>query len=423
MKFFNESKRRTFISANKEYCTIEKHVNAPFVKKIFNCKTGKLAELEISAVGFYRLWLNGQEMTKGFFAPYISNPDQVIYYDVYDVKDLLREEDNVIVALLGNGFGNELDSNLWEFEKAEFRAAPKVYISLKVDGKEVLTTDESFMAFDSAITFDGLRTGERYDARLEREDIHLPVYGDGCYNVVVADTPKGIYKRCNAAPITIQEKIKPVDIVKSQNGGLYDFDYMPANPPVMVMETEDGFIYDFGRVEVGLCKLHIKAKAGQVIDMTFGEYLCNGRIDIRNSGFYYPPTKSSYKGYVQRVIYTCKDGEQEYIPSFTYFGFRYCLVKGIKKEQANKDLLTFCTIHSNVKKRAEFICDNETVNKINECAIRSGLGNLMYMITDCPQREKNGWTSEGHVTAEYMLFNYDCVNTLKEWYFTIQQAQ
>lgn len=413
---------RTYISASNEFNTIDKHVNAPYIKKVFDLNKGKNAEIEISAVGFYRLWINGKEITKGFFAPYISNPDQVIYYDVYDVKELLKEKDNVIVVLLGNGFGNELDNNLWDFEKAEFRAAPKVYLSLRVDGQEVLTTDQSFMAVDSAITFDALRAGERYDARLEIEDIHLPVYNDGYKNVIIADTPKGIYKLCCAEPVTVQEKIKPINIIESKNGGLYDFDYDITKPEIEIIETEDGFVYDFGVIDVGLCKLNINAKAGQVIDMTFGEYCANERIDIRNCGFKFA-TKSSYKGYVQRAIYTCKDGEQEYIPSFTYFGFRYCLVKGITKEQATKDLLTFYTIHSNVKKRAEFACSDEVANKIQECAVRSGLGNLVYCITDCPTREKNGWTSEGHVSSEFILYNNDCVETLKEWYFNIQCAQ
>ncbi len=407
---------RTYISAGKEYNTIEKHIRAPFIKKIFDCPQGKSVKVQISAVGFYRLWINGRELTKGFFAPYISNPDQVVYYDEYAVKEYVKEKDNVVAVLLGNGFGNELDGNIWNFETAEFRAAPKVYLSLEVDGREVLSTDESFMAVDSAITFDGLRTGERYDARLERGDIHLPVY-HGCRKVVVAATPKGVYRRCNASPVTVHEKIPPVSITSAKNGGLYDFE----DSPKLIEETEEGYIYDFGRVEVGLCKLRIDATAGQVVDMTFGEYYCNGKIDIRNSGF--QGRNHSHFGYIQRVIYTCKDGEQEYIPSFTYFGFRYCLVKGVTKEQADEKLLTFHTVHAKVERRAEFTCDNETVNKINECALRSGLGNLIYMITDCPQREKNGWTSEGHVTAEYMLFNYDCVDTLKEWYFTIQKAQ
>ena len=412
---------RTYISASKEFNTIEKHVNAPYIKKVFDCKLGDKAEIEISAVGFYRLWLNGKEITKGFFAPYISNPDQVIYYDLYNIKELLKEKDNVIVVLLGNGFGNELDNNLWDFEKAEFRAAPKVYFSLRVDGEEVLTTDQSFMAIDSPITFDALRAGERYDAHLERDDLHLPIYSDGYKKVIIADTPKGVYKLCNAEPVTVQEIIKPIEIIKSKDGGLYDFDYDINNPQLEIRETEDGFIYDFGVVDAGLCKLNINAKEGQVIDMTFSEYCANDRIDIRNCGFNF--RIKSYKGYVQRAVYTCKEGLQEYIPSFTYFGFRYCLVKGITKEQATKDLLTFYTLHSNVKKRAEFTCSDEVANKINECAIRSGLGNLVYCITDCPTREKNGWTSEGHVSSEFLLYNYDCVNTLKEWYFTIQRAQ
>lgn len=79
-----------YISGGTKFNTNDKNVSAPLIRKLFYIEhAGSKATLYISAVGFYRVFLNGKELTKGFFAPYISNPDDLIYYDVYDVTDIL----------------------------------------------------------------------------------------------------------------------------------------------------------------------------------------------------------------------------------------------------------------------------------------------------------------------------------------------
>ena len=133
-----------YISGGTEFNTRDKNVSAPLLRKLFDIEyVGSKAKLYISAVGFYRVFLNGKELTKGFFAPYISNPDDLIYYDVYDVTDILGKQ-NVICVLLGNGFGNALDCGIWDFDKAPFRAAPKCGLKLFVKEECVLESDESF---------------------------------------------------------------------------------------------------------------------------------------------------------------------------------------------------------------------------------------------------------------------------------------
>ena len=390
---------KQYIAGGTVFNTREKHVGAPLLKRIFAYEgsADETAELEISAAGFYRLFLNGRELTKGFFAPYISNPDHIVYYDEYDVTGLL-EKRNALCILLGNGFNNALDGGVWDFEKASYRSAPKAYLKLSVGGREILTTDESFEVFDSPITFDDLRCGERFDARLSLEQL---LKADGPETsgrrAVCVSAPKGEYRKCAAQPIKAFEILRPIS----------------------VSESGAGYIYDFGQNNAGLCRLKIDGKSGQTVDMTFGEVLQNGKLDLSNISF----GDRSFEGYIQHDRYICRDGFQEYLPSFTYHGFRYVEVKGITKEQATKDLLEYIVIHSDIPPRGSFSCSDETVNRIQECTLRSDVSNFYYFPTDCPQREKNGWTADASLSAEQLLYNFDCAASFREWLNNIRKAQ
>ena len=87
-----------YIAASREFGTRQKHVNAPLFRKQFRCdEVPKQALLRIACVGFYRLFVNGAEITKGYLAPYISNYNDTVYYDEYDVSHLLvADADNVV---------------------------------------------------------------------------------------------------------------------------------------------------------------------------------------------------------------------------------------------------------------------------------------------------------------------------------------
>ena len=345
------------------------------------------------------MYINGKDITKGFLAPYISNPEDFVYYDLYEVTEELKKGDNVIVVILGNGFSNSNDNNIWEFEKATFRDAPKLNISLKIKKREILTTEDFFVK-KSPITFDDLRCGERYDANLEDRDLFLPFFNDD-YIKPIKTQIKGEYKECKAEPVVVTNIIKPISVTKSTKG----------------------YIFDFGKCLAGVCKLKINGKKGQEISLTYSEMVCNNNIDLSAISFDFPPNSVSVKGYVQHDVYTCKEGWQEYVPYFTYHGFRYCEVIGIEEKDIQEDFLLAQEITSLTKNRASFTCNNEVINKIQQCALNSARSNFVYIVTDCPQREKNGWTSEAQVCTEYFLYNYDCVASLKEWLSNIRKAQ
>ena len=136
--------------------------------------------------------------------------------------------------------------------------------------------------------------------------------------------------------------------------------------------------------------------------MYFGEVLDGDNcIDYRNISF--TQTNPEYN---QHDVYVCKNGEQTYMPSFTWHGFRYAEVRGITDEQATKDTLTFIPTHSAIDKVCDFNCDNETINKLVEITLRSDESNFIYYPYDCPHREKNGWTADAALSAEHTLLYF-----------------
>lgn len=385
-----------FIAKGKEFNTIQSHVNAPLFKCVFDYDFNGKCEIKIAVVGLYRLFLNGKELNNGKFSPYLSNPDEVVFYDVYDVTGKLKEKGNVLCVLLGNGFINNNDFDIWQNETAPYRSAPKFSLELTVDGKSIIESDESFLVADSPITFDDFRCGERYDANLEMPNVLTSTSLDGFNKPITVEPPEGELIKNTTQPIKEYRERKAVSITK----------------------TEKGYVYDFGLNDTGIPRLKITAKKGQRIDLYFAETIDDNGVDFRSISF----VKSNLE-YVQHDVYICKDGKQEYKPSFTWHGFRYAEVRGITDEQATKDTLTFIPTHSAIDKVCDFNCDNETINKLVEITLRSDESNFIYYPYDCPHREKNGWTADASLSAEQMLYMFDAYDSLKQWLLCIRKAQ
>ena len=238
-----------YIAKRKEYNTIERHVNAPLFKRIFDCKTNEISTIKITAVGLYRLFLNGKELNKSWFAPYLSNPDEIVFYDEYDVIGQLKPKNNVLCVLLGNGFVNNNDFNIWQNETATYRSAPKFDLQFKIGDETVFESDEEFLVADSPITFDDFRCGERYDANLEIENVLESTSLENFGKPLIVAPPKGEIIKNSAQPVVAAGERSAVAIKK----------------------TETGYIYDFGVNDTGIPCLEINAQKGQKIDLYFAE--------------------------------------------------------------------------------------------------------------------------------------------------------
>ena len=395
--------KKQFICATKERCTFEKYIPAPFLRKTFELnEIGEKAEISICGLGFYVLYINGKNITKGALAPYISNPDHLCYYDTYDVTQYLQKGKNAVGIILGNGFYNPFGGVVWDFDKAEWINPPCVSLEFKIGDDILFESDESFKTCSSPIIFDELRMGEYYDANKEIPNWNMPSFDDSNWdNAYYAPVPRGKLTLCNAEPICITKEIKPVNIIKQ----------------------DDDYIYVFGENNAGVCTLKIKAEKGQRIELFHGEMVTDGRFD-NYSTIFDRDDAPFYPEYSQKDIYIAKgEGIEEYTPSFTYHGFRYVLVKGIGKEQATKDLLTYKVMSSDLKEIGGFSCSDETVNTLFEMVKRSDRSNFYYFPTDCPHREKNGWTGDISMSADHMILLYDVKKSFREWLKNLRAAQ
>ncbi len=417
-----------FYSAGHEYCTYTNHVNAPYMRKTFALESlPQKANFTITSTGFYQLFVNGKEITKCPLSPYITNPDSVLIYDTYDLLPYLNTGKNCIGVILGNGYANSIGGFVWDFEKVPYRACPAVAMHFEAencDGTVVeFEADDTIKTHPSPIVFDDFRSGVVYDANLETENWCSADFDDSSWTgAVKAQIPRGEKLPFDADLVVVRETLKAVSIQegkeqKTQDKSLKHPD-IPQKTKVLMNEDKHGYVYDFGLNCTGIPTIKIKGKKGQTVALQFCDFFENGLYSYENTAMYYP------ENYCQRDYYTCKGDEEEtYTFPFTYHCARYCVVIGVDKEQITPDLVTFNVIHSDVETRGNFDCSSELVNKLQACVRNSDLSNLVYFPTDCPHREKNGWTGDASVSAEQFTLNFGVEKSFKQWMRLVRLAQ
>ncbi len=416
---------KKFICASYDYATYEKFVPSPYFRRKFTItKKPVRCTVTIGGLGFYDAFINGQKITKGLLAPYISNPDHIVYYDEYDVTQYIVEGENVLGLQLGNGMQNCVGGEIWDFEKADFRGVPRVAFSIEteyIDGTTYLIeADENTKTAPSPVIFDDLRCGCFYDATKEIENWAETDFCDSYWaKALVAETPRGEKRICQAEPVLPLKHIRPVKIRKCTINEFKPDSRVEHSCCNYPSNERTGWLYDFGIVTAGIVRLKIKGNPGQKVDIQFGEYLDeNGNPDYNNVQFL-------PRNYSQRDIYVLKgDGDEEiFEPQFTYHGFRYAVVLGITDEQATEDLLTGIICSSAIEERGNFSCSDDTLNKLQAMARNATVSNFYYFPTDCPQREKNGWTGDAVNSCRQTHLNLNPDKSYKEWLRNIRKAQ
>ena len=418
-----------FIKASEDMCDFDHHVPAPYLRKTFCLDFEPLeAQITICGLGFYELYINGRNITKGPLAPYISNPDDVCYYDRYDLTGLLRKGKNAVGILLGNGFRNAFGGFIWDFDQAPGRGAPAVALCLEAaDGtnRAEIEADESFRVHPSPVTFDDLRMGCRYDARKEIPGWCEADFDDSAWTPALREKkPRGVPRLCGADPIEVSQALEPVSITYHEELPYCYESMKPGAAPLEGAVAKNAYVYDFGVNSAGVTRLFIRNSIpGQTVTVRHAEDLLHGRVSVNSTVFLRKNATRRYIEYGQTDEYICKGGDESFLPLFKYDGFRYAIVEGLTPEQADKGAVKFLVMHSSLKERANFACSDPVINALQTCARRSDLSNFYYFPTDCPHREKNGWTGDASVSAEHMLLNLTAENSLREWLYDIRLAQ
>ncbi|MBR5343407.1 MAG: family 78 glycoside hydrolase catalytic domain [Oscillospiraceae bacterium] len=358
------------------------------LRRAFTAKAAEDAVLYITCHGLYTACLNGERVGDFVLAPGVDDYKKRLQVQAYDVSALLREGENELTVTLGDGWyrgNNGIDGshNLSGDDLA-------LLCQLEADGEVLLCSDESWEASqEGPVRRNDMELGEVYDARMEEiagwHGVRAKNYG------FAKLVPTG------SVPIREKERFEG-KLFTTPNG-----------------ET----VIDFGQNLAGYTELRVTAKAGQTLTLWHGETLDeNGNFTQSN---YDPGTRNKNGGIPQKLTYICKDGLNVWKPQFCIFGFRYA------KLETDVDLsdavFTSIAVYSDMAQTGFFECGNADVNRLYENSLWSMRSNFCDIPTDCPTRERAGWTGDAAAFAPTAVYLMDCYPVLRKWLAECRLAQ
>lgn len=362
--------------------------SAPLFRKSFVLgKPVAKARLYVCGLGWHESWLNGAKLGDEVLQPAQTDYEERCFYVSHDVTARLREGENTLGFWVGDGFFNQ--DRVWAPNGLSY-GQPRVIGQLEIThpdgGVTVIATDPSWMCRTSPITESNVHTGEHYDARAGDPAWATPQAAkDGWIPAVKAAAPGGALVAQNLPPCRRLETVK-------------------ARPP---REIKPGvWIYDFGVNLAGWAKFTVEAEPGTRLTARFAEdVLTDGSPNFETGGVRH--TKA-----IQTDVYTCRGGGVEtWEPRFTYHGFRYAelTVSGgaLKSGAPGVDLLEAVAIHNDLPVTGRFECSDATLNTAFGLAHRTFISNIQGVPTDCPVRERCGWTGDAHLIVPFSMFRFD----------------
>jgi len=373
---------------------------APYFRKTIDIqKKIKSARVYIVAGGLYELYMNGSKIGNHRLDPMYTRFDRRNLYVTYDVTSNLAQGENAVGVVLGNGWFNHQSTAVWYFDKAPWRARPKFCLDLRLtyeDGtQEIISSGDDWKTSHGPIIFNSIYTAEHYDARLEQEGWNQPGFDDSEWKNAV----------CTGSPSQniVAQVLHPIRNV--------------TELPAVKMEKvgNNTYLFDFGRNISGVVQIKVEGAAGTEIRLKHVERLdAEGRADMSNIDVHYRPVDDSDPFQTDIFILSGK-GEETFMPLFNYKGFQYVEVSSSKPVNLSKQSITAYFMHSDVPPAGTISSSNPTLDKIWQATNASYLSNLVGIPTDCPQREKNGWTGDAHIAIETGLYNFDAITVYEKW--------
>lgn len=373
---------------------------APYFRKTFvTSRKLKCARAYIAAAGLYELSVNGKKVGDHRLDPMYTRFDRRTLYVTYDVTSRIQEGKNAIGVLLGNGWYNLQSTAVWDFHKANWRARPAFCLDLRLtydDGStEIISSGKDWKTSLSPVIFNSIYTAEHYDARLEQRNWDQPEFDDSKWKPV-------IYRSAPSSNIVAQA-MHPVKNVEE----------IPAVSCVKFNDTT--YLFNLGRNISGVSRITIDGPEGTIVRLKHGERLYkNGHVDLSNIDAHYRPTDNTDPFQTDRLILSGK-GPESFMPHFNYKGFQYVEVTSSRPVRLRKENLKGYFMHSDVPAIGSVASANPVIDKILSATNNSYLSNLFGYPTDCPQREKNGWTGDAQIAIETGLYSFDGITVYEKW--------
>ncbi len=375
---------------------------APLFRKRFQiAKPVKSARAYICGLGYHELYINGERIGDHVLDPAFTHYDHRALYVAHDVTGQLKAGDNAIGVMLGNGWYNMHTRAVWLFDKAPWRDVPclrmQVHVTFEDGSQEIIPTDATWKTVPGPIVFDAIRNGETYDARQERTGWASANGDDADWQTPhLVRGPAGRLVPQTMPAIQVTQTIEPVALSEPQPGI---------------------FVFELGQNLAGWARLTVKGPAGTRITLKYGERLKpDGTVNQDLIAAH------SLQAPFQTDTYILKgDGTETWEPRFVYHGFQYVEVSGWPGKPT-LDSLQGRFVHTACPRVGTVECSNPILNRIQRAALWSYLGNYHGYPTDCPHREKNGWTGDAHMAAEQAMYNFDNAAAYAKWVDDLRDA-
>ncbi|KRE81381.1 alpha-L-rhamnosidase [Arthrobacter sp. Soil764] len=364
-----------------------------------------------TAQGIYELFINGHRVGDQQLTPGSTSYNTTLQVQAHDVTTLLREGSNTIRAVLTDGwyrgtFGYTRDADMYGTHTA-FLAQLELESAA---GRQVIGTDGSWLVSATEIVSADLMAGQRVDFRTA--DAGSPSQagtrgtGAQALKLLPAVVRPGSFDALTgplAPPTRVTQELAPVSITRLANGSQ---------------------VVDFGQNIHGWVRLTRLGPQGQTATLEYGETLgADGdvtRDHLRPLDFRTPGAFRD-AGQVDTVISSGAECEV-FEPRHTTHGFQFVSVQGLAADVQPSDI-TACVVRTDLERIGTFRCSDERLNKLHDIVEWSFLGNSCEVPTDCPQREKAGWTGDWQLFVPTAAYLYDVTGFSRKWLRDVRADQ
>jgi alpha-L-rhamnosidase len=379
-----------------KYATLQLPPPALLRKEFPNDKAVRRATLYATALGLYDITLNGKRVNEDLFGPGWTDYTKRVYYRAYDVTKLLKPGDNAWCAVLADGWycGYVGFNHLRDHYGKKSRLRAQIHIEYDDDTTADLSTGPDWKATSGPYKEADFLMGESYDPNLmpegwEQNDFDMAKWD----KVDVGAEVSPVIQHHPGPPVKLFYEFKPVAITEPQPGV---------------------FVLDMGQNFAGFARLKITGEKDQKISLRFAERL-------KPDGMLYT---TNLRGARVTDTYICKgSGVETWEPRFTYHGFQYIEVTGLKAKPA-EDTITGVAITSETPSAGSFICSDPILNQLYRNITWTQRANFIDIPTDCPQRdERLGWTGDAQVYIRTAAMNADVEAFFTKWLTDLTDGQ
>src|SRR5690606_2290884 len=353
------------------------------------------ARLYISSLGLHNFYINGEKIGRDYFASGWTDYHKRVYYNVYDVSNQLKNGENAFGAILSNGWyagylGYALlvgSPQVNQFYGKFPLLKAEIDVTYEDGSQEQIVTDLSWKYSTGAILESDFLQGEKHDARKEPQGWNRVGFDESSWTTIqeFPDQEGQALEIYPSNPVRVLQELSAKSI-KKIDGGKY--------------------IVDFGQNFAGNIRLKINGAKGDSLVFRYGEMLFpDGRL----------MTDNLRKARATDTYILNGSKNEEWSPSFTFHGFQFVEVTGLK-EEPSLDFLTGLVMSSDLDQVGNFASDNAMLNQLYSNILWTQKANYLDIPTDCPQRdERLGWTGDAPVYMRSAIVNADVAAFHEEW--------